>query len=270
MNEKRQICHQIIASFFNHFTIAHCAVAFTFPPDIMMRNFTWKTLEQKKTFCIEHGFPYDSKTLTTPILFNDTAELLKFLNTRNPMSMHAGMIYPDRNTRKYEETHELLRGPVRLDLDIPGKERAQQVNCPCGELQKCCLVCWNQWLKPRLRKILDFVRNKLGWKRILLVFSGRRGVHVWIMDELAQDTTMAQRAQLIAHLEAMGITMDGPVTYSAYHLCKVPGLLHAETKCICALIPLSHWEDFNPESSPTLEKATLEQLRMYLEIVEKC
>ena len=53
-------------------------------------------------------------------------------------------------------------------------------------------------------KIIDkIIREDFGFKHLLWVYSGRRGVHCWICDESARKLTVEGRKAIVGYIEVV-------------------------------------------------------------------
>jgi DNA primase small subunit len=73
------------------------------------------------------------------------------------------------------------------------------------EIRTCCSgadICRRCWafIAVAVRVIDEAIRDQFGYKHLLWVYSGRRGIHLWISDEEALCLTDAQRKALVGNL----------------------------------------------------------------------
>lgn len=58
----------------------------------------------------------------------------------------------------------------------------------------------------------DILQNEFGFKHILFVYSGRRGIHIWVCDKRARQLTDAQRKAIVDYLSFT--STNNEVSYS--------------------------------------------------------
>jgi DNA primase catalytic subunit len=71
--------------------------------------------------------------------------------------------------------------------------------CSGGEI---CMKCWD--FMTISVKVLDAaLRDDFGFKHLLWIYSGRRGVHCWIADDRARKLTQESRRAIVTYLEVV-------------------------------------------------------------------
>jgi len=129
--------------------------------------------------------------------------LLKVL----PDAIHVGGFYEKPITEKVPENPQVVASLKKdwliverefvLDIDLTDYSD-MRTSC-CKDEKKACVKCW-RYARIGLR-ILDYLLRKcFGFQRIFYVFSGRRGAHVWVLDEKARVMTEQQRAAVVDFL----------------------------------------------------------------------
>jgi len=188
---------------------------------------------------------------------------------------HAKPRHFERQSFKEERPLSAPFGEVVIDMDMDSSIHNRSKMCKCGNERKVCDTCWRVFMRSALLclyAILDF----MGIKRYFTVFSGRRGFHMWLLDDRCFYWTQEQRAKFIDTIqrpqkgsplyrvckqvlqplyeefkELLAIpdgiasdeacfvlypAMDRAVTADATHLHKLPLTLHAETLNLCTVI----------------------------------
>jgi hypothetical protein len=164
------------------------------------------------------------------------------------------------------------QGPVVLDVDLTDYNR--DTVCDCGALKRCCNTCFAVFLDPAMDVIHYILRTIFGFTKFFFVWSGRRGIHVWIYDDRVLTWTRDQRTVFINRIKRippgdafgnhiktiLSSAMDAPeraalrarggdlydelypkfdveVTKDARHLKKLPMAIHAATCVLCMPTP---------------------------------
>ena len=60
-----------------------------------------------------------------------------------------------------------------------------------------CKRCW-QFIAAAVHVLDEGIREQFGYKHLLWVYSGRRGIHLWISDQEAMELTDEQRKALVS------------------------------------------------------------------------
>ena len=69
----------------------------------------------------------------------------------------------------------------------------------CCSKADICKRCW-AFISAAVRILDSGIRNQFGYEKLLWVYSGRRGIHLWISDEEAMALTDDQRKALVEYM----------------------------------------------------------------------
>jgi DNA primase catalytic subunit len=156
-------------------------------------------------------------------------------------------------------------GELVFDVDMDDYDRTNVCACAPGHV---CSTCWTTYMEPA-RVALDWILRKwCEFRKLLHVFSGRRGFHVWVLDRRAVLLTPEQRKALVDRIVAIlsvpdelykGVQavltplararnmldwralfpkLDVQVSRDAGHLKKMPLTIHQDTMRIAVPLPL--------------------------------
>lgn len=72
----------------------------------------------------------------------------------------------------------------------------------CCSSANICRRCW-AYIAAAVQVLDHSLRNDFGYKQLLWVYSGRRGIHCWVSDEEAMKLTDEQRKAIMGWLEVV-------------------------------------------------------------------
>lgn len=215
---------------------------------------------------------------TRHLSYQSASEWRNATVTRAPDKLDIGAVY--NRSPAFHTTHDyaVVDKELVFDIDCSDYQRT------CCRDKNVCAHCWNFVLCAM--DVCDMLlREEHGFDNIVWVFSGRRGVHAWVLDRhhLARGTgqrgtvvdliySVGRRNQTAinlcrkwyvrmfdrvpesdAHaLDAMFPRLDRPVTSKSAHLIKSPFCVHPSTGKVCIAMRLEWALTTTPESFPTV------------------
>ena len=95
---------------------------------------------------------------------------------------------------------------LTFDVDLNDYGSLRNLVCSCGTQKQACADCWSFWMSSNVIPIIkQCLEDMWGFKDILYVFSGRRGLHVHVRDERARRMTAQQRARVLESFRSFPI-----------------------------------------------------------------
>ena len=70
-----------------------------------------------------------------------------------------------------------------------------------------CKKCWT-FISAAVKVLDRAIRNEFGYEQLLWVYSGRRGIHLWVSDKEAMELTDPQRKAVVGWLSVAQIGKD--------------------------------------------------------------
>ncbi|KAH9485246.1 DNA primase small subunit [Psilocybe cubensis] len=130
--------------------------------------------------------------------FNTADELKKQVCQLNPTRFEIGPIYSarprDRKTLRAGTLTPILRELV-FDIDMTDYDPVRT----CCSGADICKRCW-VFISAAVRVMDSALREEFGYEKLLWVYSGRRGIHLWISDKEAMGLTDQQRKAVVGFL----------------------------------------------------------------------
>ena len=113
--------------------------------------------------------------------FNDAAEFAKEVKNKVPARIEFGPICNAKPTHRHSLNLKPVERELVFDVDMTDYDDVRT----CCKEASICGKCWP--LMTVAIKVLDAgLRQDFGFKHLLWVYSGRRGVHCWVSDERAR------------------------------------------------------------------------------------
>ena len=126
--------------------------------------------------------------------FKDAKQLKLALQTQSPIKIDIGAVYNDQPKNKkmqkiYPKEKELV-----FDLDLSDYDEIR--TCCVGAT--CCDICW-EYIRIALKVISVGLAKDFALTKLLMVYSGRRGVHIWVCDRRARLLSDAVRSAILSY-----------------------------------------------------------------------
>ena len=134
--------------------------------------------------------------------FSNVDEFKKELKAVNPFKIDVGALYnvKPKDHKAYRHSNfTAVEREVVFDIDMTDFD---DVRYCCSEAN-ICSDCW-VFVKIAVQIIDVTLRNDFGFKKLLWVYSGRRGVHCWVGDEAARKLNNQARGAIADYLSLVG------------------------------------------------------------------
>ena len=146
------------------------------------------------------------------MFFDSVSRFRDCVLTMVPSVIHIGPIYSSSsNENAVVEKRELV-----FDIDL--NEYVDEMGLPlrkcCGKEKKCCALCWPLALVAKII-ISETMRRFTGFSNMRFFFSGGRGIHCWVMDEIAKTMTSEDRSNILKRFAATKTLKMSPEMYAA-------------------------------------------------------
>jgi DNA primase small subunit len=130
--------------------------------------------------------------------FKDAEEYRAQVMARQPIRMEIGAVYthpPKNHNMVVKEAYKPLERELVFDIDMDDYDDIRS----CCQGAKLCTKCWT-FMKIAIKTIDRAMREDFGFKHMVFVYSGRRGVHCWIGDQAARRLSNEQRSAVADYM----------------------------------------------------------------------
>ena len=151
----------------------------------------------------EFGFQVvknESVRFVRNISFKNPQKLLSYIRKTVPLAIYVGAIYsegPNFYEKRTIQQLVWLKRELIFVLDLTEYDPVRP--CNCRGKNKICEMCW-ELITVSIHWIQETLEEDFGLKKIQWVFSGRRGVHAWILDEDMAFLDEDQRSAIVDYL----------------------------------------------------------------------
>ncbi|KAF9438502.1 hypothetical protein BGZ76_007485 [Entomortierella beljakovae] len=133
--------------------------------------------------------------------FKNMEELKSEIERIRPAKIDIGAVYnikPKDKSSVRANAFVPVTKELVFDIDMTDYDEIRTC-CSGGDV---CMKCWS-FMTVAMKVIDAALREDFGFKHILWVYSGRRGVHCWVADERARVLTNEQRKAIVSYIEVI-------------------------------------------------------------------
>eukprot|EP00796_Vickermania_ingenoplastis_P010233 gene10233-7172_t len=131
--------------------------------------------------------------------YTSASELRSELIRSFPEKIDVGAVYSIRPNLK-QSVSQICAVERELVFDIDMSDYDNVRSCCTGK--RICGHCW-QWMACAALVLKHLLEEDFGFNYILPVFSGRRGVHLWVCDKRARFMSDDERAAVVGYLSVV-------------------------------------------------------------------
>ncbi|EKM80807.1 hypothetical protein AGABI1DRAFT_112534 [Agaricus bisporus var. burnettii JB137-S8] len=171
--------------------------------------FTWLNHDHTPTRLFTHrewAFTLAGDVYLRYNSFATAEDLKKQVCDLNPTRFEIGPVYSarprDRKTVRPSAFQPVQRELV-FDLDMTDYD---PIRTCCSDAD-ICKRCW-AFITAAVRVLDPAIRDQFGYEHLLWVYSGRRGIHLWISDKEALDLTDQERKAIVGWMTVVNSGKD--------------------------------------------------------------
>ena len=134
----------------------------------------------------------------------DNFSASRFPNIRR---IEIGPVYSAPMAKRHLNPEDFKPVEHELTFDIDMSDYDEVRTCCSGT--NICPRCWH-FMSSALIFLTEILTKNFGFKHILPVFSGRRGIHIWVCDEKARKLMPSVRKAIVNYLDLLNIVRSSP------------------------------------------------------------
>ena len=163
-----------------------------FPIDSLFSYIDAKNLSKR-----EFGFVVKDNIFVRNISFDNKKQFREYMVKNSVNHAYVGAVYevPPSKINPIQKIKWSYREFI-FDLDIDEYDLVRSCGCKGDEY---CRDCWSL-VQDAVLFIDETMKEDFGFSQIKWFFSGRRGVHGWVIDDLAKTFDQAQRVSILYYL----------------------------------------------------------------------
>jgi len=145
----------------------------------------------------EIGFVVSDERFIRNISFPTSAHLRDFMAKNAVRHAYVGAVYDKPPSKK--NPIQKIKWKYRefiFDIDIDEYDLVRTCGCRGDQY---CLDCWSL-VQDAVKFLDETMKEDFGFEKIIWIFSGRRGVHGWVLDHEAKFLDQKQRVAILDYL----------------------------------------------------------------------
>jgi DNA primase small subunit len=170
-----------------------------FPFQLMVRWLSYSKQVQKDYFLRrEFTFVLQGDIFCRYQCFKDVDEFRQKVLAQQPIRMEIGAVntHPPKNHHTVmKDAYKPVERELVFDIDMDDYDPIRT----CCQGSKMCPKCWT-FMKAAIKVLRRSLEEDFGFKHIMFVYSGRRGVHCWVCDKEARTLSNERRAAVAEYL----------------------------------------------------------------------